>query len=145
MICQTSCGHVQNWPHGWPPMRLRCKECETQMGADPVTGRVYSELIAIECREWKTSCGTRCHWARWYGQDKASAELAAGKHKHFCTVDYLRHPASMKQFRQQYPRKIRAIVAINKQALSGMRRYSGEKSPQLQVVEKLINPDVPPF
>lgn len=137
MMYQLDCGHKGSCS-GWPPAKPRCDKHGD--------ARVYSAVIAIECREYKTTCFDGCHWARWYGQDKDAANLAATKHPHRCNVDYLRHPKVYRRMRREWPRRIKPFI-IDRTPMPVPQRFPRVQHPTFKFIETLIGPntDVPPF
>lgn len=132
MIIALSCGHI-TVVNGWPDMGVICRKHTKTM----MTG-----LMAIECREWKTTCRS-CRFARWFGQDKTSANLAAVKHRHECNVDFLARDEMKAKVRELYPRTVKHFIA-NWEA---NRKPGGRHMPQPTMfpVKEEPDDDEPPF
>jgi hypothetical protein len=126
------CSHVAA-QDGWPDESMRCDECKA-------THRV----IAIECREWHIKCNS-CRFGRWFGQDEHTARRTAARHTHSCMVDYSRHPTHYDTLRKNYGRRVKPFIlpAYGGNQIPGVRRH--ERTPVLQMLDKMVNPDVPPF
>jgi len=120
---------------GWPDDVMRC---------DDIACYAMRRVIAIECREWHVKCNS-CKWGRWFGQDEHGAKRAAAKHAHSCMVDYMRHPKLYDTLKRSYSRRVKPFIlpAYGGNQLPGVRRY--EPAPVLQMLDKVVNPDVPPF
>jgi hypothetical protein len=132
LLISMSCGH-KRVERDWPAESLVCLKHEQAM-------RV--RLIAVECREWKTTCKS-CRWARWFGQDRTTANLAASKHRHECNVDFLARDEPKAKVRELYGRRVRHFIADwEANRMKGGRVFN---QPSMIPTRIVVDDDIPPF
>jgi hypothetical protein len=122
-----ACGH-QQFSAGWPSDTMRCDDHHHHI----------QRVVAIECREWHVKCDV-CKFGRWFGQDKAMANVMANKHKHPCRVGFDLYEPYRYRVRREYGRRVKIFI-VQPNAFNGARRYD---QPVLQMLSKVIGPDIP--